>query len=149
MIATPASGPAPVSVVPAAVAESTPAKQATAPALKAPQTPGLAAEPVAAAPAEPAPVVPPSFNANYLDNPPPAYPSLSRRMGEEGRVMLRVFVNEQGAADRVELRTSSGHVRLDEVALDTVRRWKFVPARRGNEPIGAWVVVPISFNLRS
>jgi periplasmic protein TonB len=97
----------------------------------------------------PPPVTPPNFNADYLNNPPPAYPVLSRRMGEEGRVVLRVFVNEQGQPTQVQLRTSSGHTRLDDAALTTVRQWKFVPARRGDTPVGAWVLVPISFTLRS
>jgi protein TonB len=49
----------------------------------------------------------------------------------------------------VELRESSGHPRLDDAAAAAVRRWRFVPARRGEQPVGAWVLVPISFNLRS
>ena len=70
-------------------------------------------------------------------------------MGEEGRVILRVLVNERGLPDDVQLRTSSGFSRLDSVALETVRQWKFVPARRGDTPVSAWVLVPISFSLRS
>ena len=104
--------------------------------------------PVAAPPAPP-PITPPNFNAGYLNNPPPAYPALSRRTGEEGRVVLRVFVSEQGLPAQVQLKTSSGHTRLDDAALNTVRQWKFVPARRGDTPVGAWVLVPISFTLRS
>lgn len=106
-------------------------------------------EPVAIQPQPPAPVTPPQFNANYLNNPPPQYPALSRRLGEEGRVMLRVFVDERGLPVRVEMRSSSGHERLDHVALETVKNWKFVPARRGDQPVSAWVIVPISFSLRS
>lgn len=113
-----------------------------------PPTPAPPPAPVAAAPA-PVPVIPPNFNADYLNNPAPSYPALSRRMGEEGRVVLRVFVNQQGLPTQVELRTSSGFSRLDSVALETVRQWKFTPARRGEQPIGAWVLVPISFSLRS
>jgi protein TonB len=70
-------------------------------------------------------------------------------MGEEGKVVLRVYVNERGLAGDVQVRTSSGSERLDATAQDTVRRWKFVPARRGESPVGAWVLVPISFSLRS
>ena len=111
----------------------------------------VAAAPEAAPPAPPAPVpvTPPIFHADYLNNPPPVYPALSRRMGEEGKVVLRVFVSEQGLPGTVQVRTSSGHSRLDEAALNTVRSWRFVPARRGNAPVGAWVLVPISFSLRS
>jgi len=108
--------------------------------------------PVAEAPApEPpsAPLSEPRFDAAYLNNPAPAYPSLSRRLGEQGRVLVRVHVDAQGIPTSVVLRASSGHERLDTVALDTVRRWKFVPARRGAEPVSAWVIVPIVFNLRS
>jgi protein TonB len=107
------------------------------------------APPVAAA-SVPAPVVavtPPVFNAAYLNNPPPAYPARSRRIGEEGRVVLRVLVGAAGSAEEVQIRDSSGHRRLDERARDTVRRWKFIPARHGERPIAAWVLIPISFRL--
>lgn len=106
-------------------------------------------EPVAVQAQPPAPVTPPQFNAAYLNNPAPSYPPLSRRLGEEGRVMLRVFVDERGLPVRVEMRNSSGHERLDHVALETVKNWKFVPARRGDQAVSGWVIVPISFSLRS
>jgi protein TonB len=70
-------------------------------------------------------------------------------MGEEGKVVLRVFVNENGLPEDVQLKISSGSNRLDSTAQDTVKQWKFVPARRGDAPVGAWVLVPISFSLRS
>lgn len=101
--------------------------------------------PVAVAP-EPA-ITAPIFAAHYLDNPPPVYPALSRRVGEQGRVVLRVLVNPKGRADDVEIRSSSGHFRLDEAARDTVRHWRFVPAKRGDQPVPAWVLIPISFRL--
>jgi protein TonB len=93
--------------------------------------------------------VSPPRNAAYLNNPEPDYPLESRQMGEEGRVILRVFVNDRGLPEQVQVRTSSGFSRLDSTAQDTVRRWKFVPAKRGDTAVGAWVLVPISFNLRS
>jgi periplasmic protein TonB len=89
----------------------------------------------------------PIFAADYLDNPPPSYPALSRRAHEQGRVVLRVLVNPGGRADNIEIRSSSGHLRLDEAARDTVRRWRFVPAKRGDEPVPAWVLIPVSFSL--
>jgi protein TonB len=126
-----------------------PAASAEPPAITAaPPAPPQPAEAIVAS-APPAPVSPPQFNADYLNNPAPQYPALSRRLGEEGRVMLRVFVDERGLPARVELRSSSGHQRLDGIALETVRQWKFVPARRGDQAISAWVLVPISFSLRS
>lgn len=89
----------------------------------------------------------PRFDADYLNNPAPAYPPLSRRAGEEGKVILRVSVSPQGSAEGVEIKTSSGSPRLDESAQKTVRTWKFIPAKRGDSAIQSWVLVPIIFKL--
>lgn len=100
-------------------------------------------------PAPPAPVIPPNFLAAYLDNPAPAYPASARRMREKGTVLLRVVVATSGLPESVDLERSSGHERLDRAALDAVRKWKFVPARQGDTPIRATVLVPINFELTS
>ncbi len=113
------------------------------------------AEAPAAAPAPPspaapaAPIVPPVFDADYLSNPAPAYPALSRRLNEEGKVLLRVSVSADGRAERVEIARSSGFERLDRSALEAVARWRFVPARQGAMAVAAHVLVPVQFVLRS
>jgi protein TonB len=89
----------------------------------------------------------PSFNAAYLNNPAPNYPSISRRLGEQGLVLLNVQVTADGAAGSVELQTGSGSRRLDEAALEAVKKWRFTPAKRGNEPVSASVLVPVRFSL--
>lgn len=89
----------------------------------------------------------PSFNAGYLHNPPPKYPPVSRRLGEQGRILLRVMVSADGAAVSVALQASSGSSRLDEAALDAVRQWRFISAKRGGQAVSASVVVPIKFSL--
>lgn len=90
---------------------------------------------------------PPSFDASYLHNPAPNYPSVSRRLGEQGRALLRVQVRADGTADAVALQTSSGSERLDQAALDAVIKWRFVPAKRGGQAISATVVVPVRFSI--
>ncbi len=105
-------------------------------------------EPVSAPPAPPA-VSAARFDADYLNNPKPVYPTFSRRQGEEGKVLLRVHVSSAGTALEVALKDSSGYPRLDAAARDAVQAWRFVPARRGDEPIESWVVVPIVFKLDS
>jgi len=100
--------------------------------------------PVQAAPS----VTEPRFDADYLDNPAPVYPAISRRMEESGKTVLRVFVGPSGKPTQVQVKASSGSPRLDQAAQDAVWRWKFIPARRGDEAIGAWVQVPIVFNLK-
>lgn len=94
-------------------------------------------------------LTPPSFSAAYLRNPPPRYPPAARRNGDEGTVMLRVRVTADGAAAQVELDRSSGFPLLDGAALDAVRGWRFVPARRGTRSIEDWVRVPVVFRLES
>lgn len=103
--------------------------------------------PVEAPAPAPAPVVPPSFSAAYLHNPAPAYPAISRRLGEEGRVLLRVLVSAEGGAERVEVQSSSNSIRLDQAAADAVRNWRFVPAQQAGRPVAGWAIVPIRFSL--
>lgn len=134
---------APTPKVPTAQIEAT---QSTIPAPSAPVAAPPDVKPAPPAPAAPA-VTQARFDADYLRNPAPPYPPLSRRMGEEGKVMLRVLVSPQGTAEQVELRTSSGSERLDNAALNTVKNWKFVAARRGDTPTQSWVLVPIIFKL--
>jgi periplasmic protein TonB len=89
----------------------------------------------------------PQFEAAYLNNPRPAYPAMSRRLGEEGRVEVEVQVQADGTPSRVSLKRSSGYSRLDEAALDAIKRWKFIPAKRGGEAVAASVIVPMPFVL--
>jgi len=89
------------------------------------------------------------FDADYLENPAPAYPALSRQRHEEGKVLLLVRVTAKGDAEQVQVKLSSGFARLDEAALNVVRQWRFVPARQGEQSITANVVVPIIFHLDS
>ncbi len=125
---------------------ATPTPAAEAPAVKAAPPPAPAPAP-AAAPAPPA-ASEPRFDADYLDNPAPIYPAMARRLEESGKTLLRVYVEPSGKPSQILVKTSSGSPRLDQAALDAVWRWKFVPARRGEEALGAWVVVPIVFNLK-
>ncbi len=90
----------------------------------------------------------PSSNAAYLNNPAPTYPSISRRMGEEGKVILRVLVNAKGLPEQVEVKQSSGFERLDKAAVQAVKRWKFTPGTRNGVPEAMWNNVPVNFVLQ-
>ena len=97
----------------------------------------------------PAEVVQPNTRASYLQNPKPPYPPASKRNGDTGTVLLRVMVDAKGNAQDVTLRKSSGYPELDQSALDTVRRWRFVPGKRNGEATAMSVTVPIAFHLKS
>lgn len=120
------------------------------------ENPVQAAQPVevaeapakAEAVAEPV-IEPPRFGAAYLNNPAPKYPPVSRRSGEQGRVLLRVLVSEDGLAESVQLDSSSGYEKLDRAAIEAVKKWSFIPAKRSNQPVSAYVLVPVKFSLSS
>ncbi len=87
------------------------------------------------------------FDAAYLNNPSPSYPAFSRKLGEQGKVLLNVYVNKSGLVDQVNISKSSGFSRLDNAALNTVKNWRFVPAKKNGNIEGSWVQVPINFVL--
>jgi protein TonB len=86
--------------------------------------------------------------APRADNPAPEYPYIARMRGEAGRVVLRVDVLASGAAGKVRVERSSGYDVLDQAALESVKRWRFLPARRNGRPVAATVRVPIRFALQ-
>lgn len=151
---TPRPRPVPVPVPagpPAERAVSAPPSEPPAPAPVA-QIAAASPSPVPApAPTTPAaeslPVTPPRSDAAHLSNPAPAYPPLSRRMGEQGRVLFDVFILADGSVGEIRLKHSSGYPRLDRAAEEAVRRWRYQPARQGGEPIPYWYVQPVVFSL--
>lgn len=98
----------------------------------------------------PSPVVldaEPDYRADYLNNPRPPYPMVARRMGYHGKVVLNVEVLAEGKAGEVQLHQSCGYDILDNAALQTVKTWRFSPARRFGQPVTQWFLVPIKFSL--
>jgi periplasmic protein TonB len=87
--------------------------------------------------------------ASPASSPGPAYPAISRRLGEEGRVMLRVRVLASGDAGEVQLQKSSGFDRLDAAAVAAAKKFKFNPARtRSGRSVDSWAAVPIQYTLK-
>lgn len=140
--------------VPMAIADPAPAPNApTGVTTPQPPAPPIAA-PVAAAPA-PAPAAPPappkvelpSTDASYLANPAPVYPPISKRLGEQGKVLVRVLIGTDGQPQKAELRRSSGFDRLDRAALDYVMKCRYVPGKVGGTPQAMWYEAPVNFVL--
>ncbi|MGJ0484021.1 MAG: TonB family protein [Methylomicrobium sp.] len=133
-----------------------PTKTAAPPVTKTPEAlpakpAANTAQPLSSAPhaqaADQQPLVLPNLNAGYLDNPAPRYPEEARERGEQGKVLVRALINVDGTVAELAMKRSSGFSDLDRSALETVKKWRFVPARRGATAVSAWVVVPISFSL--
>ncbi|WP_319407343.1 TonB family protein [uncultured Desulfosarcina sp.] len=84
----------------------------------------------------------------YSDNPPPVYPSIARRRGYEGTVVLEVFVGEDGRVGELHIAESSSYRLLDRSAVKAVEGWQFEPGREDDKAVAMWVRVPVDFRLR-
>lgn len=78
----------------------------------------------------------------------PAYPALSRRLGEEGKLVLRVELDENGRVHIAQVVNSSGFKRLDEAAMVAVKTWRCNPPQRNGQPVRAIALQPFNFVLQ-
>jgi TonB family protein len=91
----------------------------------------------------------PNSRAEYLNNPAPEYPKESKKLGEQGKVILKILVNKLGLPQKIEIVKSSGFIRLDESAFKSVEKWTFIPGRRNGVVEDMWVQIPIQYTLES
>ena len=89
----------------------------------------------------------PSNTADYLNNPPPAYPAISLRLGEQGKVVIRVLIGKEGLAHQGSIHQSSGFDRLDQAALRAVMSWRYLPGIQAGSAQDMWFDVPVNFTL--
>lgn len=149
---TPQSPPAPLAVAeasPAPLASAVaamPATPATHPTQSAATTPTNAAS-KSASQGSASTMEMPSTDADYLNNPKPPYPALSKRLGEQGRVVVHVLIGVEGTASQASIKRSSGYDRLDQAALSTAIKWRYVPGKRGGIPEPMWFDIPFNWML--
>jgi len=136
-----ATPPVPVAVPLSASPAPTMAAAGAAPATPAGQNPGRGGSEAASQ------EVVASRPARVLQAPRPDYPAISRDLGEQGVVMLRLAIDADGRLQRTELQKSSGFTRLDKAARDSVARWQFQAAQEGGRPVAAQLVLPVRFSL--
>ena len=125
--------------------DSSPSPPESAPAepLPPPEDPGTAPTP------EPGEAAAVRISVPRYDlNPPIVYPGPARRRNLEGTVLLDVYVTAEGRPAQVKVARSSGHVILDNSAVESVRRWRFDPARQDERAIAMWVQVPVRYALK-
>lgn len=137
------------SATPVAAAPAAPAAPSPAPAPPAPN-PVPSPAPLPPAPS-PAPVAQlPVLDVEHSDNQYRAdYPKMSLRLGEEGRVLLRVTVGTDGKPTGATVAKTSGSAHLDRAGIDTVMRWRFKPGTRGGAAEAMSVLQPVDFKLPS
>ncbi len=77
----------------------------------------------------------------------PAYPDGAQANGEQGTVIVDVYVNSNGRPTKARIVRSTGFNDLDNAALEGVLNWRFVPAERAGETVSDWTKVQIDFQL--
>lgn len=77
----------------------------------------------------------------------PDYPKRLIRRKIEGRVLLKVLIDNKGIVEEVQLAKSSGYSEFDSTAQQVVKKWEFNPTKKGNVEVYSWVLIPISFRL--
>jgi periplasmic protein TonB len=97
---------------------------------------------------EPKPIVLPNTDAHEFNNVKPVYPAMSKKLQEEGVVLLTILVTKKGRVTKIEIKNSSGFKRLDDAAVNTIKYWQFNPATQAGEAIDYWYDIPVEFNLR-
>ena len=88
-----------------------------------------------------------SYKIGSIKNPHPPYPIVARKKGLQGKLILKVSINNDGSVKSVVVRKSSGHKILDKVSKETVEKWVFIPAKKMGKPVEANIKVPIIFVL--
>ena len=96
-------------------------------------------------------ITPPKSSATYKigseKNPHPTYPLIARKKGWEGRVVLQTDVDKQGNVKFVRILESSGFKVLDDISIETLKTWRFKPAKLGNKFVDDIVDIPVKFVL--
>jgi len=112
--------------------------------------PVAVAAPVAAPASPPPPAAPRNLSASavqYLEPLQVEYPRLSKRLGETGVVMLRVFIDEAGRVREAQVSRTSGHPRLDDAAIAAVQKARFKPPSENGQALSGYAQVPVDFQL--
>jgi protein TonB len=82
-----------------------------------------------------------------ISKPLPAYTSRARQLRQEGKVTLRVLIDETGHVVQSELVSGIPRSDLNEAALQASKQWVYKPARRRGVPISYWKTEVVVFKL--
>ena len=82
------------------------------------------------------------------NNPHPVYPLIARKKGWEGKVIVQADVDKVGNVTYIKILKSSGYKALDKVSLETLKKWKFTPAKLGSNFVNDTVYIPVNFVLK-
>ncbi|MES1196742.1 MAG: energy transducer TonB, partial [Steroidobacter sp.] len=103
--------------------------------------------PVETPPPASQPEIIPASAVQYLEPTVLEYPRASRRLGESGHVMVRVYINEAGLPGEMQVTQSSGYNRLDAAALAAVKLTRFKPYTENGNAVAGWAFIPLNFDL--
>ncbi len=77
------------------------------------------------------------------------YPPQSKRLGEEGVTLLRLYVLADGTIGDVQVVTSSGFPRLDDTAIRKLKRWRVIPGTENGKPVPMWMDLRVVWKIKT
>ena len=86
-----------------------------------------------------------TYKIGSAKNPHPSYPLIARKKGWEGRVIIQAEIDREGNVSEIKVLESSGFEVLDNASLETLKKWKFTPAKIGNKFVDDTVTIPVKF----
>ena len=86
-----------------------------------------------------------TYKIGSAKNPHPSYPLIARKKGWEGRVIIQAEIDREGNVSEIKVLESSGFQVLDNASLETLKKWKFTPAKIGNKFVDDTVTIPVKF----
>lgn len=88
-------------------------------------------------------------DAHSTQNFPPVYPKLSKRLKEQGTVILSMLISAEGRIEAISIKESSGFSRLDQAAMSAAAKWRYEPATINGKAIANTYLMPIEFKLNT
>lgn len=85
---------------------------------------------------------------HFVHREPPAYPFLARRLGKEGKVIVRLTLDETGRQKNIEI-IEPGGFGFTDAAVEALKKSIFTPARLNGKAISSRVLVPVRFVLNN
>jgi protein TonB len=83
---------------------------------------------------------------NY-PTPQPPYPDSAQLAGEQGDVLVDVYVSSSGRPHKVRISQSSGFKDLDDAAVEAAVNWRYIPATEDGDTVSSWTTVKLHFQL--
>ncbi len=76
------------------------------------------------------------------------YPKIAQMAGTEGKVIIRVFIDNKGRVQEMNVLEGIADSGLNEAAMAAIKKTRFKPAQQRDRPVGVYISIPVNFKLK-